>query len=689
MSKTYEALMLAERLRAAQDPAALARQLAEERESLSARLQVFQEQLETLAGKVDLTPAIDPTAVDSLRSELARLAAEQERQASGPQQQLEASMLLWREELARHAVAFDQHSAAVADVRQQLADFQMNIRTALDGLHHEIATLRQLGDERHREEQPLRERLPAQMDTLRVELARAHETIAAEMANRRALQDHVQGHVEEQQRTLSSLSTQMARRLQETSEESSAMLRRLGERIAAAEATAAQERHANELRLEDLVATLRSSSETQQAQWSEQLDGMRAELAALVESRQHPSADLLERIADSKAKAEEAAQRAEAIAAVHASSSAAFREHLEGLQQQQTQLIEAVGSLRAHGPEALRLASGLEALRQTLAVLQEEQTRQQEAAAILGRDQAALSTLAQRVTVIEQESVADVARLRQQVAESQADQRALHDAIERLPTALTQGLASAEDVNSLRAQVTSVAEAQVQQQDLANRVASAHIAIDEAVRRVAAIEATQTSSQASTRQQITTLQTDGNALRKAFETLRISLTRQLELAAESEVEAVREQLAPLVDAQMRQERLAKDVVRAQATADEAARLAKIDKGYVSNLAALKEQVAELLDDRIRQDQGIERRFELLCGIVDETIQHEKEKMDHGIALFHQEAARRATELEAKLARLETYVEGLGAGSPRLLEAEAKPKKTLTSVLGRRSPARKS
>ncbi len=684
MSKTYEALMLAERLRAAQDPAALARQLAEERESLSARLQVFQEQLEALAGKVEVTPAIDPNAVDSLRAELARLAAEQERQATTPQQQLEAAVQQWREELARQAVAFDDHAAALAEIRQQFAGLQTSISTTFDSLQSEVSQLRHFNEERLREEQVLRERLPAQMDRLRVELAHAHENIAAEVENRSALEERT----EEQQQILSALATDISRRLEAALEDSRAAQQELGHRIAAAEASAAQERCAGELRLKGLVDKLRSSTETQQAEQTEQLDRMRAELAALLETRQHPSADLLERIEEAKTRADAAAQHAEAIAGEQASSITAVREHLANLQQEQTQLIEAVGSLKAHGPQALRLASELEALRQSLAAVQEVQQQQQEAVASLGRDQTAASTLTQRVTAIEQEHVPELARLQQQLVEAQSNQRALRDTVEGLPTVLAQKLASAEDLRSLSAQVTSVMEAQAQQRELATQVAGAHAAVDEAVRRVAAVEAAQTSSQTNTRQQIATLQTDGSALRKSLEALRLSLTRQLELAAEAEVDAVREQLAPLVDAQMRQERLAKEVQRAQTTADEAVRLAKIDKGYASGLATLKEQIAELLDDRVRQDRGIERRFELLCGIVDETIQHEKERMDHGISLFHEEAARRASELETKLARLEAYVAELDPGAALALEAEAKPKKMLTSVLSRRRPARK-
>ena len=684
MGKTYEALMEAERLRATQDPAALARQLARaagERESLSVELRACQEQLAVLVARVDAARTIDPAVLDDLGSKIARLTSEQERLATEPRQHLEAAIRLFKEELNRHSAALQGHSEEVAGIAQQLEEIRVSVAPPLATIRREIDELRGLGEEHRRAEQAERESLAGRAEILQTDLDSVRERLAAADDEHRRLQQRWEEQLAEQRHVLSSLSAEATRIVQGSVDESQTAQRGLLARLAVVE----QAQSESDVRLHGICDALQSSR-VGRTHSDDEVEALRAQVALLVEA-QGRQQELVEGIERARASADDAVRRVLAIDDAQTSSVTVLRQQMETLRAESARLLETVDSVQASLAGPLRSAGEIETLRAQVASLVEAQSRHQQLVDGVSRAQASADEMARRVTAIDKEHASSLALLQQQVVELQLDRGALQDALDALRSSLAQQLESAAETEAWRGQMASLVEAQLRQQELVDNVGCAQATADEAVRRVAAIDEAQGAGLAAVREQVAALQADGETLREGVGALQLSLARQLE--ASREIEALRAQVAPLVKAQVRQRELIVNVGRAQSSADEALRrVAMIDKGEAADLTILQQQLAGLVADKAKLDQVIETRFELLCGILDETMQGQKDEIDRVIASFTHRLAQPDAELQAKVVQLEAYVDELRTGIHAQPEPERTLRKTLTNGWIRRTSSRK-
>ncbi len=510
------------------------------------------------------------------------------------------------------------------------------------------------------------ERLRATQDpaALARQLTRAaeeRETIASDL---RACQEQIA----EQGRVLSSLSAEAMRIVRDSVDESQAAQRAFVERLAVVE----EAQRESDRRLQRMLGELQSSLSGRTPS-EDEISSLRAQVALLVEAHGQQR-ELAEGIERAKASADEAARRVLAIDDAQTSSVRALRQQMETLQAESARLLETVGSVQTSLTGPLRSVGEIETLRAQVASLVEGQAQHQQLADGIGRAQSNADEMARRVTAIDKEHASSLALLRQQVVELQLDRGTLQDALGALRSSLAQQRESAAETEAeteaLRVQMAPLVEAQLRQQELIDNVARAQATADEAVRQVAVIDEAQAAALTTVLQQVAALEADGESMRDALCGLRT-------------------QVAPLVKAQLRQRELINDVARAQAAADEAVRqVAMIDKGQSADLTALQQQLDGLLADKAKLNQVIETRFELLCGILDETIQCQKDEVDRVIASFDQRAAQPNAELQAKVAQLEAYVDELRTGARAQPEPERTLRKTLTNGLIRRTSSRK-
>jgi len=132
LSKTYDALIKAERLRASQDPAALARRVAlaaEEGETLRADLHVWQEQLAALIKRVDAAATIDPAAIDDLGRQVTQL---DEAHAS--------RLALLQQQVAELQTDRGTLRDALRAMQSSLAE-QLELAAVIEALHTQMASL--------------------------------------------------------------------------------------------------------------------------------------------------------------------------------------------------------------------------------------------------------------------------------------------------------------------------------------------------------------------------------------------------------------------------------------------------------------------------------------------------------------------------------------------------------------------
>ncbi len=266
----------------------------------------------------------------------------------------------------------------------------------------------------------------------------------------------------------------------------------------------------------------------------------------------------------------------------------AYRSESQAGQRDLRAQLDAVGAAQAEIDRRLRVgldtvetslaaqqesvAGAIDTLRVQVASLVESQPQLQEFADGVARAQATADEALSRVAAVDGLRAASLAALRQQMAALHADRVSLRDAVQASLAAQQQ---ASGDIDALRAQVAPLVESPAQLQELADGVRRAQASADDAARRVAAIDGALAASLAALRQQITALQADGAGLRDAVEAVQASLAAQQEAAGE--IDALRAQVAPLADAQVRLQEVAEGIGRAQATADEAARrIAAID-----------------------------------------------------------------------------------------------------------------
>lgn len=622
LSKTYEALIKAERLRAAQDPAALARRVAraaEEGETVRAELRVCQEQLAALITRVDTAAAIDPAAIDDLRGQVAQLAAKQERLAAEPRQLLEAAVHLLKDEFGRQWAQLQSQSDQVAG---RLEEVQEGVVPTLEAIRNELDEVQRRAGELESRRQTEKQSLDEKLEHLNGALARAVLSTEEQQREQRNLLQEVAALRAAQQDSL-----RQVQRLGGLSE----VLESVSERLANVEAT----RRSDADRLQAEVRSLQKGVELLRVERSEadataaalssaQVETLRADLEALGERqaaadeehrqlRQHLEEQLehqrLEvaaktmRTVQDSVEASQAAQqglvdRLTVIADAQSRSDRRLHDLLRALEPLQTGQTQSAGEI--------------EALSARVAALAEAQPRQQELAEDLRRAQASAEDAQRRITEIDgaQASHAETLRrqmeeLRKSLLEKVTSVQQLAEAAPRgrpatgkaatrratggddlspkvemlgqqveelrgsvlkkvgsLEEALAGPLRSAAEIKELRAQVAALAEVQARQRQLVESVERTQASAEEATRRIAAIDQTHASNDEGLRLQIEQLR---ESLLEKVGSVEASLAGPLQSVAA--IDELRAQVAALAEVQAGQRQLVESVDRAQANQD--------------------------------------------------------------------------------------------------------------------------
>jgi DNA repair exonuclease SbcCD ATPase subunit len=733
LSKTYEALIKAEKLRAAQDPAALARRVAraaEEGETLRAELRVCQQQLAELSNRVDAT-AVDPAAIDDLGRRVAQLAAQQERLAAEPRQLLQAAIRQFNEELDRRWAALQSQSDQVAAISLRLEEVHDAVVPKLETIRGELDELRGRSDELQRTRQTERQTLAVELERLREAMARA--TLAAEDQQREqrrfahelaAVRDAQQDVPRQAQRlaSLSELVESVSERLEQVEanhrvdadrsladaqslkqgvdrlrvalvESASAAvdpaqvetlragLDALRERLATAddehqrlrqrwdEQLAAQRglvaqlavieeaQDRSDRRLRDVLGTLEPLL-TGQTQSAGRIDALSEKVAALAEAQRRQQ-KLVEDVRRARASAEEAEKHITRIDAAQTSNAEAFRCQMEKLREDllkkvssvqqlakaaqrsrstgekagrrqaanddepspkmetwrrqmeelRANLLEKMSSVQSSLAEPLRSVGEIAELRAQLGTLAEVQAQQRQLAERVEQAQASAEEAARQIAALDQAQAPAEEALRRQIEELRG---ILTEKVSSLEALLSGSLRSVGEIEELRAQMGALPEVQGRQQELAEHVERAHARVEDATRRIAAINQAQASKEETLRRQMEELR-EG-----LLEKMRASLAEPLQSVRE--IEALRARVDAFTEVQARQRQLAESMERVHARAEEAAQETRvIDEAHASSLALLQRQVAELQTDREALRNAL--------GAVKSTLAEQKELAD--------------------------------------------------------------
>jgi chromosome segregation ATPase len=679
LSKTYEALIKAEQLRAAQDPAALARRVAratEEGEALRAEFRACQEQLAALVERVDAADTIDPATIDDLGRQVARLAAQQERLAAEPRQLVEAAVQQFKEELDRRWAGVQSQSDQATGLSLRLEEAQAGLRESVasvsDRVEHAETIRGADADRVQADVQRLRESLEllrtslaesertsaavnsAQVETLRADLDALRQRLAAaddEHRQRQRLgEEKLDRRLQDMLGKLESLLTGQTHSASEMDAlrarvaalaDAQVRQQHLAEDVRRAQASAenaqslitaidgAQASNAEMFRrqMEELRRNLLENVDSVQASLAGPLKSvgevaeLRAQVGALAEVQARQQ-QLAEEVRRAQAGAEEAQSRLTAIDGAQASNAETLRQQIEELR---GSLLEKVSSVQASlaGP-----TGEIEELRAQVGALAEVQAQQQrQLAESVARAQASAEEAQSRITAIDgaqasnaEASHGQMEKLRRSLLEKVSSLRFELDAAQ---SSLAEQSALAAGVEALRTQMAPLVEAQARQSELEDLVSGARSAADEVGRRIAAHEEAQGSTLAALRQQIEALQVESGAWRDIDAAAQSALARHEDTAGA--IDELRTQVSQMVEAQVRQQQLFEDLLVAPANADDPRPTDAAFKGS-ADLANLRRQVVALQANSLKLDEFLETRFELLCGILDAQLQAAAEEI---------------------------------------------------------------
>jgi len=609
----------AERLRAAQDPAALERRVAlaaEEGETLRAEFRVLQGQLFALIERVGAAATVD----QDLGHQVARLAAQQERLAADPRQLLEAAIQQLGEELDRRWAGLQSQShQIISGLSLRLEEVQGCIVPSVESIRRELAELQRRADEQQRTQQTERQTLTATIGSLR-------ETLV-----------HDQQSVDEQRREQRRLVEELAavRAAQHDGVRQAQQLAALGESFESASARwenveALRRADADRLQAEvdRLRVALAEADAVSAAVNAAKVDSLRADLDALREqltASDHGARRLPEQ------PEEPFTEQPPDLSSLSAQAMDVVQESVDSLQVAQRGLMErlaVIESLQSGSDRRLhdmlgtlellltgqtRAAGEIGTLSVRAAALAEGQSRQQQLAESLQRAQAIAEEAARRTTAIAEAHASSLAQLQQQVAELQADRRTLRDALGGMQSSLADQLQVAAGLE--RTQTEALIEARARQNELAAAVRRAQSVADEAGRRIAVHDEAQNAILAGLRGQVEALQADSGSWRDVSAAVQAVLARQQ--ASAGEIDALRQQVTRMVEAQRRQQQLIEDLLLGPANSDD--RMAAADSEESADLATLRRKVIALQAERLKLDAFLETRFEVLCGILDAEL----------------------------------------------------------------------
>jgi len=626
LSKTYEALIKAEKLRAAQDPAALARRVAratEEGEILRAELRVCQQQLADLNNKVDAT-TVDPAALDELGRRVARLAVQQEQLAAEPRRLLETAIHQFKEELDRRWAGLQIQSDQVADLSRRLHEVREGVVPVVETIRGELDELQRQGAELQRTGRTERQTLATELELLRQTMARTmlaadeqhreQRSLSQELA---AVRDAQQEGLRQVQRlaSLSEIIDSVSQRLANVeanhrvaADRSQADVQSLKEGVdrlrgALVESASAAVDPAQVGTLRADLDALRERSAVAddehrrlQERWDEQLAAQRglvARLAVIEEAQERSDRRLREVLGTLEPLLTGQEQSAGQVDALSEKVAA-----LAEAKTRQRQLIEDVRRARASADAAEQhiaridaaQASNAETLRRQMEKLREDLLENvssvQKLAKAAQRSRPAGEKAGRRRAASDDELPPKVETLRQQMEQLRTN---LLENVSSMQTSLAEGKRSVGEIAELRAQLGALAEVQGQQQQLAERVERAQARAEEAARQIAAIEQAQAPTQETLRRQIEELH---GILTEKMSSVEALLSGPLQSV--NEIGELRAQVAALADVQKRQQELAQHVELAQTRAEEAARrIAAIDQAQASKDKTLRRQMEEL------------------------------------------------------------------------------------------------
>lgn len=625
LSKTYEALIKAEKLRAAQDPAALERRVAraaEEGETLRAELGVCQQQLADLVNRVDAI-TVDPAVIDDLGRRIARLTAEQERLVAEPRRLLEAAIHQFEDELERRWAGLQNQSDQVASLSARLEEVRNGFVPTLEAIRGDLDGLQRRGDELQRTRQTERQTLSAELDHLRAAMARAMLAADVQQREQHRLSEELAAVRDGQQNALSQV-----QRL--------ASLRELVQSVSE--------------RLDQFEARHRVDAERSQAdvqslrEGVDRLHGTLVESAAAavdparVEALRADFDAMRERLAAADDEHQRLQQhRDEQLAAQR--SLVAQLAVIEAAQQgSDRQLHDVLGTLEPLLTGQTRSAGQIDGLSEKVAVLADAQTQQQQLVEEVRRAQASADEFEKHIARIDLAQASNAETVRRQVEELREELLEKVSSVQRLAKAAQRGLvgekaerrrAASDDepspkIETLRQQMeelrtnllermssmqSSLAEAQppagaiaelheklgaladmkAQQQLLAERVGQAQASAEEAARQIAALDKAQAPAEETLRRQIDELRGSLTDKGRAVEALLAG-----SLQSRAEIEDLRAHVSALSVVEKRQQELAERIERTRVRAEDAARqIAAIDQAQASKDETWRRQMEKL------------------------------------------------------------------------------------------------
>lgn len=481
-------------MRAAQDPAALARRVArlgEEGEELRAELRVCQQQLTALLEKIDAGSRTD----SELGRQLARLQAQQERQAGEPGQFVESAIRQLREDLDRRWAVMQRQSDQIGNLSRKLDEIH-GLTTTVESVRRNLDDLHRQAEESQRAYQAERQSAATALASLREAIGRAVLSLDAQQREQQRLVDEIAGLQAGQ-------GGQQAEQLVALHQAVEALSARLEQAQAAGESAnraaaappprePAQAPTYVELVEADIASAAEQEAKTQALRLD--LEGLREQVAALADAAKQ-----------AQATADAAARRATAVDEARASGSVQLQQRLGELQTENEALRQALTAIQSSfAAEHRDVGAALDAIRGQLSRLQEAQSRQEEIAQAVGRAQASADRAARRVTANEETQAASAATLQQQLDALQAESGSWREMVRAVPSVVARQEVSAGEVEVLRAQVSRLLDAQRRQQELLEDLSLAPVEGGEPP----AGEFSETTELASLRRQVVALQAD-------------------------------------------------------------------------------------------------------------------------------------------------------------------------------------
>jgi DNA repair exonuclease SbcCD ATPase subunit len=729
VSKTYEALIKAEKLRAAQDPAALARRVAraaEEGETLRAELRICQQQLADLTSKVDAA-TVDPAAIGELGREVARLAAQQERLAAEPRRLLEAAMHQFKEELDRRWAGLQGQSDQVADLARRLDEVREGIVPALETVRGEIDELQQQGDELQRTGQTERQTLAAELERLRQAMARVMLAADDQQREQRGLsqdlaqvRDAQQGS-QRQAQSLAALSELVesvserlaaleanhrvdAARSQADAQSLKTEVDRLRGVLVESASAAVDPAHVETLRadldaLRERLAVADDDDRRLQERWNEQLAaqrGLAAQLAVIEEAQERTDRRLHDVLGTLESVSTGQTQSVGQIDALGEKVAA-----LAEAETRQQQLVEDVRRARATADEAekhvARLdaaqASNEETLRLRMDKLREDLLKElssvQQLAKTTLRGRPAGEKEGRRRAASDDELSSSMETLRQQ---TELLRTTLLENVSSMQSSLADGLRPVGEIAELRSQLSALTEVQAQQRQLAEQVERAQARAEEAARQIEAIDQAQAPTQETLRRQIEDLH---GLLTERMGSVEALLSGPLQLVGE--IEKLRAQMAALAEVQAQQQQLAERVESEQARAEEMERrIAAIDQAHASKEKTLRRQIDELQESLLAKvSASLAGPLQAMAGIAElrakmdalADLRGQQRQMAESVERLHvraEEAARQTRVVDeasaSSFALLQQQVAELQTDRETLRDALATVQSTLEEQL---------